>query len=119
MKRQHRLQNHLLQEADKILRVGTANVLARNVGRGGSCSDAIRAQNRARMDVKRGAANSVFRQMPKDDRKVLTERFKTLTRAKLTRQGWLDWLVDELDRGHGLSLQRTPAGDLSGCGIGR
>ena len=92
MKRQHRPQNHLLREADALLRG--------------------RAQERAKLDACRMDASAIFRAMPKDERKKLTERFKAQREAGMIfRQSWSDWLFIELERDHGLSLQRTPGSD--------
>src|ERR1700738_3428162 len=105
MKRRHRLQNHLLQEADTILRAGGSAILTRNAGRGGNCRGVIKGQARARVDAKRAQTEATFRAMPKVHRKVLTERFKAQNKAGLVRQSWLYWLTYELENDHGLSLQ--------------
>jgi hypothetical protein len=111
MNRRHRLQVHLQQEADKILRTGRSSILNRNTGKGGACRDIVKAQARAKVDAKRGKAEAIFRSMPKEQRKVLTDRFKAQRIAGiLTRTSWLDWLFRELENDHGLSLQRTTAG---------
>lgn len=110
--RKQRLQNHLLQEADKILRTGGSAILTRNTGRSGNCERVIKAQARAKLDARREIAEATFRSMAKEQRKVLTERFKAQREAGLiSRQSWLDWLRHELENDHGLSLQRTQTGD--------
>lgn len=121
MDRRSRFQNHvLLNEADAILRNAGSAILTRNTGRAGRCKGPLKEQARAKTDARRLAAEKAFRAMPKEQRKVLTERFKADREAQVvTRVSWQDWLHRELEKTDGLSLQRTPSGDDPGHQVGR